>query len=227
MVWNKDESFEMHEIAPSSKNPSQKYQKFEEEDDNHIGDELEERKKEDDIREFNLHKQGDDHSIPVNDSLKERLYDWVDDLMDHGNHSISEVAIHQLIETIEFVLGTISNTASYLRLWALSLAHSQLAAVFFEKTIEPGLEMNSSILMFLSFPIFATATLGVLMWMDSMEWFLHTLRLHWVEFQNKFFKGTGYKFKGFSLCTELGLSSPDFAHIRLRSREFQYEMEMA
>jgi V-type H+-transporting ATPase subunit a len=220
----REESYEMHEIDHSSRNQKQKYQKFEEEDDHHIGVNNEERKKEEDIGDFKLHKSGDDHSIPVNDSLKERLYDCVEDLMDHGDHSISEIAIHQLIETIEFVLGTISNTASYLRLWALSLAHSQLAAVFFEKTLEPGLDMDSSLLMFLSFPIFATATLGVLLWMDSMEWFLHTLRLHWVEFQNKFFKGTGYKFKGFSLSSELNLESPDFNQLRLRTREFQYEM---
>lgn len=34
--------------------------------------------------------------------------------------------------------------------------------------------------------------------MDVLECFLHALRLHWVEFQNKFFKADGIRFAPYS-----------------------------
>lgn len=110
----------------------------------------------------------------------------------------SEVFVHQMIHTIEFVLGAVSNTASYLRLWALSLAHSQLSAVFYDRVLMTAVQTRNAVAIVIGFFVFACATLGVLMVMESLSAFLHALRLHWVEFQNKFYHGDGYKFVPFS-----------------------------
>lgn len=112
-----------------------------------------------------------------------------------------------MIETIEFVLGTVSNTASYLRLWALSLAHTELSETFLKLTFSNAFHIKSvggtiGIAIVL-WPVLWSVSFGVLMCMDLLECFLHTLRLHWVEFQNKFYKGTGYKFKPYNFSTLL------------------------
>lgn len=121
----------------------------------------------------------------------------------HGeDFEFGEIFIHQIIETIEFVLGTVSHTASYLRIWALSLAHQQLSLVFFQKTLTMGLTMSfpmNGIMIYLMFAAWFAITLAVLLGMDVLECFLHTLRLHWVEFQSKFYKAEGLKFAPYSI----------------------------
>lgn len=121
----------------------------------------------------------------------------------HGEEfDFGEVMVHQMIHTIEFVLGAVSNTASYLRLWALSLAHSQLSAVFYDRVLMGQIQGGGSpFAIVVAFYVFTCATLGVLMVMESLSAFLHALRLHWVEFQNKFYHGDGYQFAPFSFET--------------------------
>jgi len=131
----------------------------------------------------------------------------------HGEEEFDfgELMVHQVLESIEFILGCVSHTASYLRLWALSLAHSELATVFWDKVflnLDPmpfGLQVGltthgfagiliNSLMFFIVFSGWFAATLVVILFMESLSAFLHALRLHWVEFQSKFYRGDGYAF---------------------------------
>ncbi|KAI8573750.1 hypothetical protein RHMOL_Rhmol01G0300400 [Rhododendron molle] len=115
--------------------------------------------------------------------------------------NFSEVFVHQMIHSIEFVLGSVSNTASYLRLWALSLAHSELSTVFYEKVLLLAWGYDSIIIRLVGLAVFAFATAFILLMMETLSAFLHALRLHWVEFMNKFYHGDGYKFRPFSFAS--------------------------
>ncbi|KAH0787065.1 V-type ATPase subunit family protein [Histomonas meleagridis] len=130
------------------------------------------------------------------------IYDCIK-LRGTPNFSVLEIFVMNLIGVIEFCLGALSHTASYLRLWALSLAHSQLSHVVYEELLIIEINAGNFFFIFIGFAGFAALSVAILLGMEAFSALLHAIRLMWVEFSSKFYEGMGVAFRPISLRKDL------------------------
>ncbi|MGP3667175.1 MAG: V-type ATPase 116kDa subunit family protein [Candidatus Bathyarchaeota archaeon] len=92
-------------------------------------------------------------------------------------------------ETITKAIESLSNTFSYSRILALGLTH----AIFSDIAL---LGAGNPVLFWVTFLM---VTIFMIIALEGIITFAHSLRLHWVEWFSKFYSGDGVAFEGFTI----------------------------
>ena len=96
-------------------------------------------------------------------------------------------------EGLEALISSLSNTVSYGRILALALAHGA-----FSKVLLMFLELGGGIMFIVGIVMWVFITLLLILTLEGLLSFIHTLRLHWVEWFLKFYSGTGVLYQPFA-----------------------------
>lgn len=112
-----------------------------------------------------------------------------------NRQKIGEDLIHCAIDCIEYYIGLISNLASYLRIWAVSLAHFQLTSILNMFFLA---DYNFLLKIIVGFPAWILGTLIIMIGLEGLSSTLHAMRLNWVEFYSKFYSPDGYLYEPFN-----------------------------
>ncbi len=111
---------------------------------------------------------------------------------------VTEGPIEGGMSVLESLIESISNTISYARILALNMAHEGFSKTFITLggvSPEHGLAFTITPMFIASFLV---GTIFVMI-MEGLLSFIHTLRLHWVEWFLKFYEGEGIEFQPFKI----------------------------
>jgi len=110
---------------------------------------------------------------------------------------LAQIAVHKMDgfgHALESLIASISNTISYARILALALAHGA-----FSRILLMFLELEGTLMMVVGFVMWAAFTFLLIMCFEFLLSFIHTLRLHWVEWFLKFYSGSGRQYQPFAI----------------------------
>jgi len=110
---------------------------------------------------------------------------------------LAQVVVHKMDgfgHALESLIASISNTISYGRILALALAHGA-----FSRILLMFLELEGTLMMIMGFIMWAAFTFLLIMCFEFLLSFIHTLRLHWVEWFLKFYSGNGFQYRPFAI----------------------------